>query len=298
MQLTSTNNSDKLKSMNVLSLFFLKEGFIMKVFYARIVTMLFAVAAFIGVSAGSAFAAQDWAVNNYIEVTGQGMASDNARNALHARMLAKRAAIADAYRQLAEMVKGVDVDATTNVQDMMVASDEVSLRVSATIRGAIIVSENDLGGGGYEVTMRMPIFGSSNSLAKAVFPADPQPRETFPTPTVRVPSSGGYTGLIVDCRGLNLKPVMSPVIKNDRGQKIYGYKNLDPDKVIAQGMADYSYSMNRGVNRAGSKPLVVKAVAVDNHNGDPVVSTADANKILSENSVSHFLESTNVVFIR
>ena len=260
--------------------------------------MLFAVAAFIGINAGSAFAAQDWAVNNYIEVTGQGMTSDNARNAVHARMLARRAAVADAYRQLAEAVKGVDVEAGTNVQDMMLQSDEVSLRVSATIKGATVVSERDIGGGGYEVTMRMPIFGADNSLAKAVLPSVPQTRETFPTPSVSIPSSGGYTGLIVDCRGLGLKPVMSPVIKNDSGQKIYGYKNLDPDKVIAQGMASYTYSPNSGIERAGSNPLVIKAVAVDNHNGDPVISTADANRVLAENSVSHFLESTNVVFVR
>ena len=270
----------------------------MYAFYVRVLTLLFAVAAFIGINTGSALAAQDWAVNNYIEVTGQGMASDNARNAVHGRMLARRAAVADAYRQLAEMVKGVQVESGTDVEMMMVASDEVRLRVSTTIKGAMVVSERDLGGGAYEVTMRMPMYGTDNSLAKAVLPALPQERETFPTPTVSVPSSGGYTGLIVDCRGLGLKPVMSPVIKNDSGQKIYGYKNLNPDKVIAQGMANYTYSPNSGVDRAGSNPLVVKAVAVDNHNGDPVISTADANRVLAENNVSHFLENTNVVFIR
>ena len=271
----------------------------MKLLYTKLFAMLFAVAALIGVSTGSAFAANDWAVGNYIEVTGQGMAPANSMNAVHGRMLARRAAVADAYRQLAEMVKGVQVESGTDVEMMMLASDEVKLRVSTTIKGATVVSERDLGGGGYEVTMRMPIFGSDNSLAKAVLPAQPQQvRETFPAPTVTVPSSGGYTGLIVDCRGLGLKPVMSPVIKNDSGQKIYGYKNLDPDKVIAQGMANYTYDPNSGVDRAGYNPLIVKAISVDNHNGDPVISTADADKVLAENSVSHFLENTNVVFIR
>ena len=270
----------------------------MKLLYTRVLAMLFAVAAFIGVSTSSAFAASDWAVNNYIEVTGQGMAPPNSMNAVHGRMMARRAAVADAYRQLAEVVKGVQVESGTDVEMMMLASDQVKLRVSTTIKGATVVSERDLGGGGYEVTMRMPIFGSDNSLAKAVLPAQPQVRETFPAPTVTVSSSGGYTGLIVDCRGLGLKPVMSPVIKNDSGQKIYGYKNLDPDKVIAQGMANYTYDPNSGVDRAGSNPLIVKAVSVDNHNGDPVISTADSDRVLAENSVSHFLENTNVVFIR
>ena len=270
----------------------------MRMVYTKVLAMLFAVAAFIGISTAQVFAASDWAANNYIEVTGTGMAPANAVNVNHGRMLARRAAVADCYRQLAEMVKGVQVESGTDVEMMMLASDEVKLRVATTIKGAVIVAERDLGEGGYEVTMRMPIFGSENSLAKAVLPAQPQGRETFPAPTVTVPSSGGYTGLIVDCRGLGLKPVMSPVIKNDSGQKIYGYKNLDPDKVIAQGMANYTYDPNSGIERAGSNPLMVKAVSVDNHNGDPVISTADADKVLTENNVSHFLENTNVVFIR
>ena len=38
-------------------------------------------------------------------------------------------------------------------------------------------------------------------------------------------AEGGYTGLIVDCRGLELQPVMSPVIRNSNGTRIYGHKN-------------------------------------------------------------------------
>ena len=118
---------------------------------------------------------------------------------------------------------------------------------------------------------------------------------SIPTP---VKVNGGYTGLIVDCSGLGLNPVMSPVIFNAEQKPIYGYKNLDYDKVIANGMASYSNSMNGNTLRAGSNPLVVKATSVINHNGNPVISTADANLILVENQSSHFLDNCAVVFIR
>ena len=108
---------------------------------------------------------------------------------------------------------------------------------------------------------------------------------------------GGFTGLIVDCRGLGLKPVMSPVIKNANGQPIYGYKNLDYDKIIANGMAGYAQDIERA-GRAGKNPLVVRAIALDNHNSTPVLSTADANRVLIENGATHFLDATNVVFLR
>ena len=108
---------------------------------------------------------------------------------------------------------------------------------------------------------------------------------------------GGYTGLIVDCRGLDLSPVMSPVIKNANGAPIYGYKNLDYDKVVASGMAGYTRDVRNAV-RAGSNPLVVQAIGLDNHNSNPILSVADANRVLIENGATGFLNTARVVFVR
>ena len=269
-------------------------------FYVRMLAMVLTIAAFIGVNtlSVSAAAEPDW-VNKVVQVTGMGSQPAKAVNPAQARIMARRAAVADAYRQLAESIKGVNVDAETTVEQAMVLNDTIKTKVNAMIQGAVVIAEKEIPGGGYEVTMQVPIFGVQNSVAGAVMPPAPAVKESFPTPTVTVPSSGGYTGLIVDCRGLGLKPVMSPVIKNDSGVSIYGHKNLDYDKVVAQGMADYSYDTNTNVARAGSNPLIVKAISLEGTlRGNPVVSTADANRILAENNVSHFLENTNVVFIR
>ena len=89
---------------------------------------------------------------------------------------------------------------------------------------------------------------------------------------------------------------MSPVIKNDLGQPIYGYKNLDYDKVVTNGMAGYTSDLSRAA-RAGSNPLVVRAVRLDG-GVNPVLSTADANRVLIENGATGFLDKTNVVFVR
>ena len=298
------------------------------------------------VSAASAFAAgtgMDWSGDSKITVQGTGVAPTYAVNAVQARMLARRAAVVDAYRQLAEMVKGVNVDSETTVENMMVTSDVTKTKVTALIQGARVVSEQAIDGGGYAVTMEMSVFGASNSLATAVLPTNTVPT-SFPAPDASVPAStpssvqvnvqvtpgtttqqtpattlpsvtvpshqgssaaaapagqaiGGYTGLIVDCRGLGLKPVMSPVIKNANGEPIYGYKNLDSATVIANGMASYTTDLSKAT-RAGSNPLVVKAVGLDNHNGNPILSVADANRVLIENGATGFLDHTNVVFVR
>lgn len=109
-------------------------------------------------------------------------------------------------------------------------------------------------------------------------------------------AQGDYTGLVIDCRGLGLKAVMSPIIQNINGTKIYGHKNLDLDKIISMGMVDY-VTTPENISRAGSKPLVVKAVALDNFNSTPIVSIADSNKILIENHATKFLKDLKVVFL-
>jgi len=245
-------------------------------------------------------AATDWNTQK-ITVVGTGIPAPGMRGA-QARLMAKRAAIADAYRQLAETVQGVQVDAETTVEMAMVQSDSVKLKVNAVVKGAQIVAENFTSDGAYEVTMELPMFGASGGLAEAVLER-PTYVEPFPEPAtqrvdvnVKINVKGGYTGLIIDCRGFRVQPVMSPVIKNARGEKIYGHKNLDYDKVIEYGMASYADSMSQAF-RAGSNPLVIKAVDVEDFNSNPVVSMSDAELILSENEMSRFLEDTAVVFL-
>ena len=136
----------------------------------------------------TADAAPNWNTN-VIQVTGMGVAPPNAISPAHASMMARRAAISDAYRQLAEVINGVQVDAETTVEKMMLESDTVRTKVSAIIKGAQIVSEGELNGGGYSVTMELPMFGGTNSLAETVIER-PTTIEPFPTPAPDYRSEG------------------------------------------------------------------------------------------------------------
>ncbi len=241
----------------------------------------------------SAEAAADWS-SRVITATGTGIAPPDAGSPGQAKIMARIAAKVDAQRQLVEVIKGVQVSAETTVEQMMVTSDTVTTKVSGMLRGAQIVAERELPDGEYEVTMQVPMFGSSG-LAEAVFerPAGVVP---FPVPATAVRTDGEYTGLVVDCRGLGLNPVMSPVILNSAGTKIYGHQNLDYDLVIRDGMASYASDMN-GASRAGNNPLVVRAERLSGNNSNPVIGVTDADKVLSANASNGFLSRTAVVFL-
>lgn len=74
-----------------------------------------------------------------ITVVGQGVAPVNTSSPAQAYALAKRAAVADAYRLIAEKVKGVRVDGQDLIKNMMVKRSIVRTSINAMVRNANIV---------------------------------------------------------------------------------------------------------------------------------------------------------------
>ena len=213
-----------------------------------------------------------------------------------ASIMARRAAIVDAQRNLAEQVSGVQVDAETTVENFVISSDLVKTKVSALIKGAMVVEEQMMPDGAYRVVMSMPMYGTQG-LASAIMPAirdntppTPPPPVISATITTQIQMGGTYTGVIVDAGGMGLKPSFSPVIYDTNGRAIYGVSNINYDQAISQGMVGYSSSVSAAqtLPRVGATPLVIKAVQVrgGNNSTNPVnvvVSVDDGDRILAAN---------------
>jgi len=74
-----------------------------------------------------------------ISVVGQGVAPMNTSSPAQAYALAKRAATADAYRLVAEKVKGVRIDGQDLIKNMMVKRSTIRTSVQAMVRNATVV---------------------------------------------------------------------------------------------------------------------------------------------------------------
>ena len=74
-----------------------------------------------------------------ISVVGQGVAPVNTTSPAQAYALAKRAAIADGYRLIAEKIKGVEVEGQDLVQNMMVKRSTIRTAVYAMVKNANVV---------------------------------------------------------------------------------------------------------------------------------------------------------------
>lgn len=253
----------------------------------------------------------DWG-KGVIQVTGNGVGKAKYRNSSPGqyRLTAHQAARMDAQRKLAEYVNGVHVQGQASMADMALEDDRVSTMLKGTVlKNAIEVGEPEYNkeDGICTVKMELHMYGGSNSLAAAAFlPFKDEPKVSFPSLTNSAVANDptvvnkNYTGLIIDCSGKSIECVMSPVIKKEDGTKIYGHQNLDYDKIIVNGMASYAESTSDqiSVTRAGNNPLIIKAERLDDFNSNPVVSVANADKILAANQHDKFLENCAVVFVK
>lgn len=245
-----------------------------------------------------------------IKAQGFGIEPRSADSSAQALIMARRAAVVDAYRNLLEASLDVTVRSKTAVEQAGVKWDTVEAQVEGVIRNATILEERRHADGRYEVVMQMPMYGQ-DGLGQVVLPHimnAPAPRpEPLVRPGPRLPQPpsqpGGFTGLVVVVRGVHLDRSMSPAILTPDGQVVYGRGwwrpgEFDADVANREGIVGYASSMN-GAVRAGAHPLVVNAIGVEgppmsNFKTDIVISSDDATRIREANSASGFLQRLQV----
>ncbi len=236
----------------------------------------------------------DW-TTGVITAVGIGAPPAQPANAAQARAMAERAAQVVAYRNLLEAVKGVRVDSTTTVENFMVTSDVIKTEVSGIIQGAMVMDKKYMSDGSVEVTVGMKLTGA---LADALLPKGPTaPPAIAATPGVQAQL---YTGLIVDARGLGIRPAMAPRVLNEEGKEVYGSAWISRDYAVREGMVGYLKDPVAAQSnpRVADKPLMVKAQKVSGDaRVDVVISNADAAALQSASQNLSMLEKCRVIIL-
>ena len=112
------------------------------------------------------------------------------------------------------------------------------------------------------------------------------------------PAVGAQTGLLIDMRGLGAIPAVAPVLRAESGEVIYALDGLVAPAVALRMPVVYVTDPADpvAVARAGESPVLARAIRVDN-GVDPVVSAADAARILAAAASSPFLLQAQVVMV-
>lgn len=236
-----------------------------------------------------------------IQATGIGAIPDIAlTNAAQARRAALRIAKVDAMRNLVEIVNGITVDSETTMSDAMF-DDVIKTQVRGMIRGAVQVGDvKYLSDTSIEVTYEVPMSGISEIMTPPAGVAAPMAAGSAPADAVSAPTTGAVTGLIVDARGLGIRPAMSPRLLDQNGGVVYGPKNYTREYAVSNGVAGYSKTVESAQQdqRVVGNPLIIKAVAATGNNKtDVVVGNAEVMKIKSADGSYGILRDCRVLIL-
>src|SRR5512136_153741 len=236
----------------------------------------------------------DWSTG-VITSVGIGAPPANPANPAQARAMAERAAQVVAYRNLLEAVKGVRIDSTTTVENFMVTSDVIRTQVSGFVQGAMVMDKKYMSDGSVEVTVGMKLTGA---LADSLLPQTPSAQPSG----IATPGATGeaFTGLIIDARGLGVKPAMAPKVLNEDGKEVYGSAWINRDWAVREGMAGYLRDPLQAQQnpRVTDKPLLVKAIkASGDARVDVVISNAAAAMLQGAAQNLSFLEKCKVIIL-
>jgi len=245
-------------------------------------------------------------VQGTIESIGTGFPPANVQNSSQAKALARRAAIVEAYRNLAETIYGVRIDSRTTMHNLALTNDVVISRVSGIVEGARIVRELPQKDGSYQVVMSVNLYGDRSVAEIALETARPAQAQEFPQPIAgsQPQQVNKYTGVIIDARGFDLEPTLSPRIYDASGRIVYGNVYINSETAVSQGIVEFAITPDmvehaiKGGSRAGIRPMIIKAVATKDNNCSLVISDEDANLLLASNSLTGFLKNCAVVFAK
>ncbi len=133
----------------------------------------------------------DWQ-KGYVTAVGIGAPPANPVNMAQARAMAERAATVVARRNLLEVVKGVQIDSATLVENYMVTNDVVVSQVNGFIQSSQILDTAYMSDGSVEVTVGLSLRGELTAviLPPTVTFATPSPAPSTPAaPAVPAPSA-------------------------------------------------------------------------------------------------------------
>ncbi len=274
----------------------------------------------------------------WVVATGVGGVPAGSSNSGQAQAMAERAAYSVALRNLLETIQGVQVDSETTIKNFMIQDDVISIRVSGLVKGARILDTKREADGSVEMRVGLPLTGE---LSGAVIPKNfgraspvaledkpptsppppspappsvqtrprtPHPQDIpqvrpkdppLPTPSRVAP--GSYTGLIVDARGLDLRPALVPRLLNVNGrEEVYASNILYRKEAVQSGIVGYSKDLVAAARQARvtNVPLVVKGLGTSGtHKTDILLSESDVERIRTAESQSHFLQQARVVVV-
>ncbi len=228
----------------------------------------------------------DWGTG-VVRARGSGVVDPGDPNHARARLMAERAAVVVAQRNLLEIIKGVRVDSDTKVENFVTRFDVIYSHVEGVVKGARQVgpAKFDSATGVVAVELEVNLTGPQ-SVAEALSPAlsetGARSEATNISPAVRE-FFRQYSGIVLDAGNTGLQPALFPKIYDDQGnllldtKEYYQYTGATGQKVV-----QYINRLDEILARPefANQPLVLKIKQARGKLGsDIILKKEDADKL-------------------
>jgi hypothetical protein len=215
----------------------------------------------------------------------------------------------NARRHLIAIVRNIRIDSHRDVADIADTNYSISAKINEMVFKAPEVEKlrKHLADGTVEVHLQIGLYGG---LSQLVLPDDIQQIQPVRTvrkvkkPSIRQAGETSapeiFTGLVIDARGIDLKPVLIPRLLDGNGQEVFGAPYVSREFAVQWGTGGYAVDIKASRNnpRIGKNPLVVKGLrTLDTGHSDIVISNTDAAKLLSSSEHLSFLKECRVLIV-
>ena len=127
-----------------------------------------------------------------------------------------------------------------------------------------------------------------------------QPQVSVPDQSTTQFKGGKATGVVIDGRGLGLKPALLPKIVDPQGQEIYVGQVVARTNAVEQGVAGYAKDVSAASNnfRVTDNPAVIRGVRASGAaRTDIVLSQSDSQMLRDLGKKGDFLQYCRVIIV-
>ena len=241
------------------------------------------------------------------------------------RIAAIERAKAAAVENLFKAIKELSLDSSSKVKQALENKSLSMGYLNQVVRKYTIIDTRSMSDMSVEIDVELPLV---SNLLPLLFPKDTTDRQlkisdkplcptclqlwpegkTVPRDIkLIVPSEGlttskgtPFTGLIIDVRGLNFNPALSPMIVNSANEEIYGLSYVDREVASRLGIVNYQDDLRQALEneRVGKDPLVVRGVQVTGPlSSNIIISANDAILIHAAAKTRNFLKKCKVIIL-
>jgi len=183
------------------------------------------------------------------------------------RKLAEENALKTAFDNLLLTTFYVQIDANTRADDAQKKNQNWQTQIQQMTESARVLKKEYLSDGTVEITVQMSMNGGFSQLALpdeiryietigAVMP------QQYHWEKKQKDVEKEYTGLVVDARGLQVIPCLSPKILDKNNQEVYGPQYISREFAVQYGVCVYTNNLESAIKnqRVGSNPFVAKGI--------------------------------------